>query len=111
MTIANPSESARRFRDELRHASSVLIGTHLNPDGDALGSSLALAMYLDRLGMQVEVLCHHPAPRNLRWLPGVGRVRQAPKEEKADLAIMVDLESKDRLGDVRDFILQTSTLR
>lgn len=109
-SIANPSESARRFREELRHASSVLIGTHLNPDGDALGSSLALAAYLDRLGMQAEVLCHHPAPRNLRWLPGVGRVRQAPKEEKADLAIMVDLESKDRLGDVRDYILQTPRL-
>ena len=102
---AHPSESARRFQGELRHASSVVIGTHLNPDGDALGSSLALAMYLDRLGCDVEVLCHHPAPRNLRWLPGVGRLRQAPREEKADLGIMVDLESRDRLGDVREFVL------
>ena len=98
------------MREELRHASSVLIGTHLNPDGDALGSSLALAAYLDRLGLDVEVLCHHPAPRNLRWLPGVGRLRQWPKTEKADLAIMVDLEAKDRLGDVRDPILQTPRL-
>ncbi len=109
-STAHPSESARKLRDELRRASSVLIGTHLNPDGDALGSSLALATYLDRIGLDVEVLCHHPAPRNLRWLPGVGRVRQAPKEEKADLAIMVDLESRDRLGDVRDYILQTPRL-
>lgn len=91
-------------------ASSILIGTHLNPDGDALGSALALAAYLDKLGKDVEVLCHHPAPRNLRFLPGVARVRQAPREEKADLAIMVDLESRDRLGDVRDFILQTPRL-
>ena len=109
-SIANPSESARQLREELRHASSVLIGTHLNPDGDALGSSLALAAYLDRLGLEVEVLCHHPAPRNLRFLPGVGRIRQAPRMEKADLAIMVDLESKDRLGDVRDYILETPRL-
>ncbi len=109
-SIVNPSEAARRFREELRHASSVLIGTHLNPDGDALGSSLALAAYLDRLGLDVEVLCHHPAPRNLRWLPGVSRLRQWPKTEKADLAIMVDLEAKDRLGDVRDPILQTPRL-
>ncbi len=105
-----PSESARQFRRELENASSVLIGTHLNPDGDALGSALALAMYLERLGKDVEVLCHHPAPRNLRFLPGVGKVRQAPREEKADLAIMVDLESRDRLGDVREYILQTPRL-
>jgi phosphoesterase RecJ-like protein len=103
-------ESALRFAEELKNASSVLIGTHLNPDGDALGSALALAAYLDRLGKDVEVLCHHPAPRNLRFLPGVSRVRQEPREEKADLAIMVDLESKDRLGDVRDYILQTPRL-
>lgn len=105
-----PSVAALAFQEELRNASSVLIGTHLNPDGDALGSSLALAAYLDRQGFDVEVLCHHPAPRNLRFLPGVGRVRQAPRDEKADLAIMVDLESKDRLGDVRDYILQTPRL-
>ena len=109
-TIANPSESARRLDAELRRASSVLIGTHLNPDGDALGSALALAMHLDRMGLEVEVLCHHPAPRNLRFLPGVGRIRQKPRMEKADLAIMVDLESKDRLGDVRDSILETPRL-
>jgi len=102
---------ARQFDEELRNASSVLIGTHLNPDGDALGSSLALAAYLDRRGLDVQVLCHHPAPRNLRFLPGVGKVRQSPKrEDEADLAIMVDLESRDRLGDVRDYILQTPRL-
>ena len=107
---ATPSEPALQLRRELGRASSVLIGTHLNPDGDALGSALALAAYIDSLGIEVEVLCHHPAPRNLRFLPGVGRVRQEPKGEKADLAFMVDLESKDRLGDVRDYILETPRL-
>jgi phosphoesterase RecJ-like protein len=101
---------ARAFEAEIGNASSVRIGTHLNPDGDALGSALALAMYLERKGLDVEVLCHHPAPRNLRFLPGVGKVRQAPKEEKCDLAIMVDLESRDRLGDVRDDILEAPRL-
>ena len=107
---ATSSDMARLLREELRHASSVLIGTHLNPDGDALGSSLALAAYVESLGIDVEVLCHHPAPRNLRFLPGVGKVRQAPKTEKADLAFMMDLESTDRLGDLRDAILQTPRL-
>lgn len=103
-------ELAQRFQEELKDASSVIVGTHLNPDGDALGSALALAAYIDRLGIDVEVLCHHPAPRNLRFLPGVDRVRQSPKEEKADLAIMVDLENMERLGDVAEWFIQAPRL-
>ena len=87
----------------MAHASSVLIGTHLNPDGDALGSALAVSHYLDSRGIRNEVLCHHPAPRNLRFLPGVGRIRQMPVEEKHDLGIIVDLDSTERLGDTAEY--------
>ena len=55
---------AEQFRHELSLASSVLIGTHLNPDGDALGSALAMSQYLNALGIENEIVCHHPAPRN-----------------------------------------------
>jgi bifunctional oligoribonuclease and PAP phosphatase NrnA len=85
------------FRSEVEQARSIRIGTHLNPDGDALGSALGLAFYLESLGKTVEVLCHHPAPRNLKWLPQVDRVLQEPTRE-ADLGIIVDLDSIERLG-------------
>lgn len=98
------------FRDELASASTVLIGTHLNPDGDALGSALAMGMYLDAIGLRCEVLCHHSAPRNLRFLPGVNRVRQEPKEEKYDLGIILDLDSMDRLGRTEPFFASCSRL-
>jgi phosphoesterase RecJ-like protein len=91
------------FRKELHAASSVVIGTHLNPDGDALGSALAMSLYLDSLKIHNEVLCHHPAPKNLQFLPGVKRVRQTPKEEKHDLAIMLDLDSLERLGSTEPY--------
>lgn len=81
----------------------MLIGTHLNPDGDALGSALAVSLYLDGLGIENEVLCHHMPPRNLRFLPGVSRIRQTPKEEKYDLGIVVDLDSLDRLGNTEPY--------
>ena len=44
------------------------------------------------------MLCHHAPPPNLKFLPGVKRVRQTPKEPKHDLGIIVDLDSTDRLG-------------
>ena len=98
MSVAK--ELAPQFYAELTGASSVLIGTHLNPDGDALGSALALSHLLDAMGIYNEVLNHHAPPANLEFLPGVSRVRQEPKREKFDLCVVLDLDSLDRLGDV-----------
>ncbi len=81
----------------------MIIGTHLNPDGDALGSALAVSHFLDGRGIENEVLCHHPAPRNLQFLPGINRVRFKPREEKHDLGIMVDLDALVRLGSTEPF--------
>lgn len=94
---------APQFSSAVESASTVLIGTHLNPDGDALGSALALSHYLDGLGVSNEVICHHMPPRNLRFLPGVGRIKQTPKEEKYDVGIVVDLDSLERLGSTEPF--------
>lgn len=96
-------ELGPEFVQAVTSAGSVLIGTHLNPDGDALGSALAVSHYLDGLGIRNEVLCHHMPPKNLRFLPGVSRIKQTPKEEKYDLGIVVDLDSLERLGSTEQF--------
>jgi phosphoesterase RecJ-like protein len=88
---------------EVHQADSVLIGTHLNPDGDALGSALAVSHLLGQFGRRNEVVCHHEPPKNLRFLPGISRVRQVPKAEHHDLGIIVDLDSTERLGSVGAF--------
>jgi phosphoesterase RecJ-like protein len=94
---------ATALQEELQRASSILIGTHLNPDGDALGSALAMSFYLDSLEKDSEVICHHNAPRNLRFLPGLSRLRQVPRESKYDLGIVLDLDSIERLGSTAEF--------
>ena len=91
------------FEAQLGEANRILIGTHLNPDGDALGSALGLAEFLEQRGKYVEVLCHHSAPRNLQWLPNVSRVQQEPKGGDYDLGIIVDLDSIERLGNTGPF--------
>ncbi len=94
----------QEFQQQLSGATSVLIGTHLNPDGDALGSALALSFYLWSEGIKNEVLCHHPAPPNLQFLPGVGKVRQTPTQDGHDLGIVVDLEAMHRLGSTAQYL-------
>lgn len=101
MTIS--TSLAEAFRNEVLSASSVIIGTHLNPDGDALGSALAMSLYLDSLGVENEVVCHHLAPRNLQFLPSIKKVRLTPREEKHDLGIMLDLDSLERLGSTEPY--------
>jgi phosphoesterase RecJ-like protein len=83
---------------EIEQAKRIVIGTHLNPDGDALGSALAMSHYLDGIHKDHALVCHHPAPRNLEFLPGIERVQQSAEGE-FDLGIILDLDAYDRLGD------------
>jgi phosphoesterase RecJ-like protein len=91
------------FLQEVRAAKLALIGTHVNPDGDALGSALAVSLILDQLGVEHEVLCADPPPYYLRFLPGVERIKHAPERSGHDLAIIVDLEARSRLGRMGEF--------
>lgn len=84
-------------------ARDVLIGTHLNPDGDAIGSALSVSHWLDSMGVSNEVVCHNAPPGYLEFLPGSERVRQTPVREGHDVGIIVDLDSLDRLGSCRPF--------
>ena len=86
------------FLREVRAAKGIVIGTHLNPDGDAIGSALAVSHVLTQLEIEHEVLCADPPPYYLKFLPGSERVKQAPDGEWHSLAILLDLEATSRLG-------------
>ncbi len=58
----------------LTGCSTVLISVHKNPDGDALGSQLALMMALEKLGKQVTVYNLDPVPEIYRFLPRFDRI-------------------------------------
>lgn len=92
--------NAEEFFRWVEAARDIAIGTHVNPDGDALGSALAMSHWLERKQIQHEVLCAHPPPENLAFLPGASRVRTKPRRIDHDLGIVLDLEALRRLGSV-----------
>ncbi|MBK6964502.1 MAG: DHH family phosphoesterase [Bacteroidales bacterium] len=55
----------------LKLPSEVVVTSHYNPDGDALGSSLALSMYLKEKGHKVSLILPNDFPDFLQWMPGV----------------------------------------
>ncbi len=82
-----------------RHESFVIL-SHVRPDGDAIGSQLALAFALEAAGKKVRVINEDGLPDNLRFLPGSDRIEQPPAEPvEAEVAIALDTAAKPRLGE------------
>jgi len=72
----------------LAHPSRIVIITHTNPDGDAIGSSLAFSSYLKKKNHQVCVIVPDPFPDFLSWLPGIETVTvYKSQRDEAELAI------------------------
>ena len=92
--------SLQEAADKLREAGRIVVTAHVNPDGDALGSSLALYHLLQKLGKTVQVLIDDDIPDAFGFLPGI-EVIAKPDEEKyqADLLVLLDV-SMDRVGRV-----------
>ncbi|MCF8012032.1 MAG: bifunctional oligoribonuclease/PAP phosphatase NrnA [Clostridiales bacterium] len=79
----------------------VLCG-HIMPDGDSLGSVLALGIVLKSLGKQVTMVSKDPVPDNLTFLPGLNELIIGDKEfdeDYYDVGIILDCSVPDRMGD------------
>ena len=93
-------EILRKIAEETRRGQTFLISTHQNPEGDAIGSALALALVLESLGKTVRVLTQDPVPEVLAFLPGAERIiHQAPEDGPFDIAFSVDCGDRARLGE------------
>jgi phosphoesterase RecJ-like protein len=88
----------------------IILTTHRNPDGDVIGSSLALYHYFVRQGHTVQVIAPSEYPDFLAWMPGVEEVviydvepeRSKELIEKADILFALDyneLERVDKMGE------------
>jgi phosphoesterase RecJ-like protein len=86
----------------IRRSKSFLIAGHINPEGDSVGSTLALALGLKKLGKEVHVISSDPVPENLRFLPSSKIIKQTLPRKKLDLLVLVDCNIPTRTG-FRDF--------
>ena len=92
-------------------ASQIIIVAHSRPDGDALGSSLAWAEYLNvHYKKPSQIIVPNAYPDFLHWLPGVERVMRYDKHpdeakrlmSEADLVFCLDFNAVERLDDMAD---------
>jgi phosphoesterase RecJ-like protein len=102
---------ARAFAACLRPGLRICITTHVNPDGDGLGSEVGLVHLLRGQGIQAIITNPSPTPDRYRFLfadlPGVDRSQEAVKElRRADLILVLDISDVGRLGMLSQTVME-----
>ena len=94
----------------LRKHDRFAVLSHVRPDGDALGSQLALALSLQQLGKDVTVWNEDGLLEKYNFLPGGERLTRPPREpQDFDVAIALDTATQNRLGTAGESVRNAKT--
>lgn len=74
LTFAIVNMEMQKLKDLLGTPHKIVITTHVNPDGDAIGSSLALNNFLIKMGHDVNVIVPNDFPDFLKWIHNTDKV-------------------------------------
>lgn len=88
----------QRAANLIKSSNDILIMTHKNPDGDAVGSVLGLAEALEGLGKNTTCFSRDLVPEVFKFLPNVSIIKNDIEPSKFDLAVLLDCASFSRTG-------------
>jgi bifunctional oligoribonuclease and PAP phosphatase NrnA len=100
------------IRDVVERSRRVMVASHVDPDGDALGTMLACTAYLRSLGKEVLAVRDSDIPAKYRFLPGaesVCRYEDLPDDTEVDLAIILECPHLDRVGRPQSLLTDSVT--
>jgi len=101
----------------VREHDRFFVTTHLGPDGDALGSQIALGRFLQKLGKSAAMINSDEADQNLDWMPGAedvevfdGSMGQREALANAEVVFVLDTNDEERLGKVGSMVRNASAI-
>lgn len=116
-----PQKYIEQLSGLLSEPKNIVIVTHRNPDGDALGSSLGWKFYLEKKKHQITFITPNPYPATLKWIPGTesalnyegGAARETSNEKikSADIIFCLDFNSISRLEGLGEAIAQSGAFK
>jgi len=98
----------KEFYKLIEDNESFLLSPHINPDGDAVGSSLAFYHFLKEMGKNVHYYSKDNFPFNFLFLKGTEDVVHTLPEKEPDVYILFDIGSPKRVGDALYSIIEKS---
>jgi bifunctional oligoribonuclease and PAP phosphatase NrnA len=116
MKLTNLSKYTKQLSKHFSSSENILLVCHINPDGDAIGSMIALYDYISTLGKKVSMLSPNSLQEFLVWMKGSEHVNVFIKDRKrgrllineADLIIMVDFNHPERLGEAETYVTKSN---
>ena len=101
----------KQIVNHLKNSRSVLLATHVNPDGDAIGSLIAMGLALEALGKKATLYCSSPIPAVYRFLPATDTITGVfANKALFDTAIVLDCGNFNRVGKAFLEIQKTKTI-
>lgn len=108
-------DNIAKLKTLLSTQKSIVIVPHKNPDGDAIGSTLALHKYLIKKGHKATVIAPNDYPHFLKWMPNQEEIlvysafAEAAKEkiQQADLVFTLDFNHLSRTGEMENDLTQS----
>ena len=92
-----PKSPLDQILGAIQHRNRFVLSSHARPDGDSIGSQLALAQALTDLGKTVRIVNHDQAPSFLTWLPGISVIEAADTVTGPyDAAVVLECNSLSR---------------
>jgi phosphoesterase RecJ-like protein len=95
MTPATSNPLVAQICDAIHARRRFLITSHARPDGDSIGSQLAMAYALEALGKDVRLVNADPAPDHYMEFPGVDRIEIARAVDRSDADALIVMEAGD----------------
>lgn len=100
------------LKNLLSKPKQIVILSHRNPDGDAIGSSLAMNHYLTRLGHKCDMIVPNEFPKFLKWMDGAKDIQIAEYSpsnsrnlvENAELIFILDFNTTSRIDEVGQWV-------
>ena len=100
------------IKNLLADKKRIVITTHINPDGDALGSSIGLHSFLDKMGHEVCTIIPNDYPNYLSWMIGDedlinfsdNKKKSSKKIEESEVIFCLDFNNLDRIKELGDLI-------
>ncbi|MFC2136638.1 bifunctional oligoribonuclease/PAP phosphatase NrnA [Bacteroidota bacterium] len=119
MTISESESIIKNINSEIDKCNNITVISHYNPDGDAIGSALALYLLLLKVNKNVNVIIPNKMPDFLKWMEGSNNVIVNEINSKicddiiinSELFIAVDFNSLDRLSEMGKKIMNSKALK